>query len=512
MLSLTEKQKLTFANEYSEKFFILFFNISSIQKNYSHDTISIYDNSKNSWFNFIGALTNELKFDLSFQLENNSYNMPSISISIIEDRIDLISLAKILAINFSEFELYFITNELSIDEALPLMKGIIGIDQIDIINEPYSMSLVSIDDKYDKVFPPLILSTTLSWVNLTNDAEKYIGESVPIVYGFIENPGLPIPLFFDDLTTRKWAICNHQITDLSGLQILADGVVVSNSFYTLNYDSVNNVHQLIVATDLNYQTYFKGKKITCVCKGLLYNSANPSIGNVVLHMLQNYSNLDASLIDTQGINTHSVYLSIYKVARFFNSSSTVFETIKELSSEFPFIFSNSGFAKTIICVDSNYIPYTFELLKYKHWLERIKGIRISKHTSMYSKLNAKYKYDALNNRWKGYDFIDETNNTNCANLQSRIGGLVKDKSPYDLYSVSEFNTARSILNYKSIIHSIPKFIMTYKCKHNCIVLELGDGVLLTDEELNIYRKKFMVIDKNISREFIYFTIVNVENL
>ena len=142
MLSLTEKQKLTFANEYSEKFFILFFNISSIQKNYSHDTISIYDNSKNSWFNFIGSLTNELKFDLSFQLENNSYNMPSISISIIEDRIDLISLAKILAINFSEFELYFITNELSIDEALPLMKGIIGIDQIDIINDPHDPSLL----------------------------------------------------------------------------------------------------------------------------------------------------------------------------------------------------------------------------------------------------------------------------------------------------------------------------------------------------------------------------------
>jgi len=522
MIALTDKQFKTFTNEYSEKFFILFLTIGSLDKNYSHDNVSIYDATKNSWFNFIGSFVNDIKLDLSYKSIDNSYNVPNINISIIDYSVDFIRLSKELAINFSEFKLYFATNELSIDEALPLFQGTIGIDTIDIIGNPINMTFLNVDNKYDKIFPPIVLSTSSVWANLLNDAEKYTGESVPIIYGFLDFPGVPIPLCFDDITgSVKYTIANHALGLNTAIyytnpncRIFADGIEVTSTFWTASYNSTYNITFLTV-TRLNYNTYFKGKKITCACGGLLYNVATPtypSIGQVVLHMLQNYSGLTASLIDLQKIADTIIYLSSYKVARFFNSSSTVFETIKELSLEFPFLFTNSGFAKTVTCTDYSNIPFTYELSINKVYLERVKGIKISKVSELFNKFSARYKYDALNNRWKGFAYYDSTNNSDCANLKTKIGDVDKEKPALELYSVSDLATAQNILLAQIKKFSIPKFQIVYKCKHNSIGLELGDGLYLTDEEINIIRKKFIVTGKLIGRDFIYLTVENAENL
>jgi len=515
MISLNSKQKNTFNNEYSEKFFILFTEIGNMQRNYSHENLSIYDNLKNSWFNFIGSFINDISFEVSFKPETNSYNLPSTSLTLIDSEIDLISLAKNLSINFSEIQLYFITDELFIDESLPLFKGIIGIDTIDTSENPFSISFVNTDNKYDAIFPPYILGVNVSGYSPANDAEKYNGESVPVVYGYPKGLGFPVPIYSDDgSTTVKYIICSHDCGTGLNFFLLADGIVVPSANYTRYYDAILGFY-FVQMTYANYTTYCKGKKVTCYCAGLLYdytNVKNPSIGEVVLHILENYSNLESSDINSQAIATAIAYLSSYQVARFFNASTTAFDVIKELGIEFPFIFNDSGIKKSITCVDPNFTPYTFELLKYKHWIERNKGIKITKASDTYNKFIAKYIFDALNNRWQGNSTIDYTNNNDCKVLKSKIGNIDKEKEILELYSVDDLSTVNNILLWQVKLYAIQRFTITYKCKHNCIILELGDGVLLTDEELGIARKKFMVIGKLIKRDFIYITIQNVENL
>jgi len=513
MLILPEKTKDSFNNENIGKYFLIIIKFPNEYKFYSHNNIIIYNPIKDTWYNFLGSLTSEIQFSTGFKSKDNSVRIPSINISIV-DNIDLFDMTKLYEINFSEISLYLSTEDLNLNEALPLFKGVIGINEIDLVGNPFSVSFTNIDYKYDKIFPPLVLEKTNPIFYLYNDAEKYIGEYIPIIFGKIEYPGCPIPMIYDSTTIRQYAICNHY--PITSVSIYSDGILVPVIAYSLGQtwsEKYGYISLISIVNNSYYISYFKNKKITATCDGLLYNSPNnPSIGDIILYMLQNYSNLSSDLIDLQGIYINKAYLSSFKVSRFFNSSSTIFDTIKELTSEFPFFINTRGFTKSIVCTDPLNIPYTFVMQKYKHYLERVKGIAITKHTELYNKFSVRYKYDALNNRWLGYDYLDSSNNNDCLVLQVKLGGLIKEKEPLDLYSVSDATTARNILNYLTKIYCFNRYSITYKCKHNTIFLEIGDGILLIDEELNFNREKFVVVDKTIGRDFIYFTLENTERI
>jgi hypothetical protein len=508
MLVITDKAKLTLGTPV-EKFFLVRINFKNNPKFYSNDAIVIEDLQNDTEFLYKGSLANEISIKYSLNLEKKSIDKQSITLNVV-DQINFFDLSKLYELNLVDCEIMFTAKGLDFIEAIKLYEGILNVSSVGLDNEYLSFSLVSNDDKYNKVFPPLQINSNLSFCLPTFDAEKYISESIPIVYGYIPYPGFPIPLFYDDNTTRRYAIANHNVTNDATFKVYADGIEISSSYYTKTWDSVNSIFY-IQTTGTNYTNYFKGKKITCSCKGLLYTSVNPNIVEVFEHMILNYSNfsLYPDKIDLIFSTLQKQYLANFTVARFFNNISNIFDTIEELQNDFPFALYDRNLKKTILCINPLTIPYNNVFVKSRHAFEREQNIGVSKPSDIFNIFAIRYKYDALNNRWLGYKKRDRYNDINCENSYNRIG-YDKDFGVLDLYSVYEDSVADDILDYLVNVFALTSYYITYKCLHSQITYELMDGILLIDEDLGIDRKKFIVINKVIDRRFVYLTFRNTE--
>lgn len=508
MLTISNKAKIVFGTPL-QKYFLVRINFTNNPKFYSNDALIVNDIINNTEYLFKGSLSNELSIKQSLNLENKSIDKPSVTINIV-DQINFFNLSKLYELNLVNCQILFIAKGLSYSDSISLFEGILNVSSVGLDNEYISFSVVSDNDKYNKVFPPLQINSNLSFCLTTYDAEKYIGESFPIIFGYIPYPGLPIPLFYDNNSIRRYAIANHNVINDSTFKIYANGIEVSSSYYTKTWDNLNNIFY-IETSGTNYTTYFKDKKITCSCKGLLYSSSNPNISDVIEYMLSNYSGLSISLdkIDISYILLQKQYLSNFLIARFFNGVSNIFDSIEELQNDFPFALYDRNFKKTILCINPLSIPYNNIFLKEKHSFERQKNIGISQPNNIFNIFAIRYKYDSLNNRWLGYKKRDRNNDVNCQYSYNRLG-YDKDFGVLDLYSVYDDSVADLILDYLINVHSLTSYYITYKCLHNEIVYELMDGVLLIDKELGINKKKFIVVNKIIDKEFVYLTFKNTE--
>ena len=492
-----------------EKYFLLKINFNNNPKFYSNDSVIVNDFVNNTEFYFKGTISNEISLKNSLNIKDKSIDRQSITVNII-DSFNFFDFSKLHELNLINAELLFITSNMDYSEAIKLYEGILSVNSVELENEYFNFSITSKNDKFNKTFPPNQINSLLSYCLVTFDAEKYIGESIPIVFGLIPYPGYPIPLFYDDNSIRRYAIANHNVVNDATFKVYADGIELSSSYYTKVWDVTNSIFY-IQTSGTNYINYFKGKKITCSCKGLLYTSDNPKISDVIKYMLLNYSyfSLKPSLIDESYIDFQGLYLNNFKVARFFNGISTVFDSIEELQNDFPFCLYDRDLKKTILSLDINSLSYNNIFLNTKHSFERIKGISISKPDELFNIFTIRYKYDALNNRWLGYKKRDRFNDSKCLSCYNRIG-YERDYGVLDLYSVYDDNVAEKILDYLVSMFSINLYYLTYKCLHNQIMYELMDGILLIDEDLGIDRKKFIVINKVIDRKFVYLTFRNTE--
>jgi hypothetical protein len=507
MLNISDNALKAFSNPNLKKTFLFDIRFPGYRKFYSTDSLLVFNEVQNDFIKFTGSIINDISFNTSFNFKNNSPSISSINVNII-DSINLYEISKTFELNTVEAYIYFTAEDLTLNESIEIFRGIINLKSLGLENESFSLNIINNDFKYDKQFPPIKLNSSLPYVDLRNDAEKYTSEPIPIIYGYIKFPGLPIPLFYDDGNIRKYVICNHDLSSVSNFNIYADGVLVSSSNYTKLYNATNNIY-IITLTNSQYLTYFQNKKITCTCRGKFASSSNPTIGQVVKDILDNYTNLEDNDIDFNHINLQSGFLSSYTVSRFFNSNDTAFNTINELSSEFPFIMITRGFKKSIVSLDVINKNYTFPLVSNKNIFDRNRNIIISSIDEVFNKFSVSYSYDALNNRWKNYSENNSQNNSLCLTSFNRIG-LEKERVTQELFSVAEEDVAKNILDNLTASFSQFYFMFNYKSRHDVISVEIGDGILLTDTELEIDSKRFIVINKSLSSDFVSLLIKNVD--
>jgi hypothetical protein len=654
MLDINNNLTSRLLDEHSKKIFIVKINFPNNIRYYSTDSFVIHDTTFGNIF-IKGSIENDIVYKESFDYINNSVSISSISIDFFDDELDLFELSKTYELNLIEASVYFGTNDLLLDDFIQLFNGIIRINKIGLIGDLISLNIENVDNKFDKLFPPLKLSDQLVWTNLENEAEKYNGELVPIIYGSILEPGLPIPLYFDDGIVTKYAVANHNV---SNLQVFADGELIPSFKYTDSYDASIGIYKIdptfiitgqitllrngenlnssyYTVTDLgggdfrinvlppppvvvwevevdfgsgfelvpfdkahlyfrafdtyrlyvhidtyddpikvygngeeveplqikrdpvfpsgfqaeirvrsvgigddvykvlvggeeipddfydvtfeyNYNEYivnvtgynyfneaFRGKKITASCDGLL--ASNPILPSVINDMLNRFSNLPISKIDTSNILS-KIELNGFKVNRFFNSDSTLFETLDELSLNFPFIVTNRNDKKSINSVLLN-TSAIFDLIENANLFDRDEQIKITGPQELYNVFSVRYDYNALDNRWNKFISKDRTNDAQCQTAYARIS-LDKELKTFDLYSVNDLVTANNILSYKIDLFTTFHYIMMYLCKHDVVTLELGDKILITDSEYDFVNKKFMVINKIINQDFTQLIVMS----
>jgi hypothetical protein len=657
MLSISSNLQSKLLDEHSKKIFIVRIDFPDNIRYYTTDSFIINDPSSGKNIFCKGSIQSNIQYKESYDHINNSVSVSSISIELFDDELDLFELSKTVELNLIEAFIYFGADNLDFDDYIELFHGIVRVNEIGLIGDSISLSIENIDDKYDKLFPPLKLSDQLTWTDLRFDAEKYNGESIPIIYGSIDEPGLPIPLYYDDDVIKKYVVANH---NLSNVQVYGDGELINPLNYSASYEPVNSIYKIepgfiaissitisrngqvlnpiyYSVTDLGggnfsisvlppppvvtwqvevdfgsgfelvpfdkaheyyrafdtyrlyvhvdstsdpiqifgngeevtplqitytpvapsgyqaeirvrsigigedtyevlisdeiidndfytvtfqynyneyiidvtgynyYNAFFKGKKITASCDGLL--STTQSLPNVIDHLLKNYSNLPVSRIDSTDILSKTE-LNNFKVNRFFNGDSTLFETINELSQHFPFILTNRGLKKSINSTLIN-TGAIFDLVEFANLFDRNKKINITGPQEIYNAFSVRYKYNALDNRWAAFEKRDRTNDSQCQASYVRVN-IDKELKTFELFSVNDDITAIGIINYKIDLFTRFHYIFLYLCKHDTIVLEEADKILVNDSEYAFVNKKFIVIGKVIDQDFVQLKLMSTE--
>lgn len=321
----------------------------------------------------------------------------------------------------------------------------------------------------------------------------------------------PLQITFDPVFPSGWIAEIRVRTPNTGndfFQVYAEGFLVDAEFYEIQHIVETNTY-IITVNDYNYYNiYFAGKKVTAAGRALLGD--NVRIAEMIKYILENYSNLPPELVDSDFIDAQNGFLTAFRVARFFNGDSTAFDTINDLATEFPYITTDRGLKKAIHAVNSN-IDFSYGLTLDGNIFDRDREIMISDPDELYNIFSVRYKYDALNNRWHGYKFRNRNNDSNCLDCFNRIA-MDKEMPTLELYSVKDDGVAESVLDYLTYAFTRFYYLITYICDISTLILEVGDGVLVTDHELNITDKKFIILNKNLDSSHVTLVVKNMEPL
>lgn len=233
MLDISDSLKEALSDINLQRYFLLKLIFpDNIIKYFSTDAIQVFSTIENKFLFFKNGIIGNPTFSKGYNYKNDTVINPSVNINMIFDE-DLFEFSKVTRLNLTDAFLYFYVEGLRLEDALELYHGIVDIGTIGLENDPVTFSIRSLDNKYDKIFPPLKINSNVTGMLPINDAEKFVGDLVPVVFGDIKNPGLPVPLYFDNGNTRKFVIANHNLTQ--PIEVFADGIKIADNKFSLSF-------------------------------------------------------------------------------------------------------------------------------------------------------------------------------------------------------------------------------------------------------------------------------------
>lgn len=466
----------------------------TLDKSYQGDTATgaefnvVYDFSR---VRFVPALRVTNYPESSIDLEAKSSEISSMGLEIAGTlRLQDLSANNVILPN-GVAEVRLIHEGLLWEDGFILMRGAVRDIQWSTDDVPFGFRIVESRLTKDKRFPPNKITSD----NFPDAPEQSVGNAYPILYGsFVESPTYFVGLIDGN---NRFVVAGHNVTSIT--QAYHEGIAFTHANEGLAVDGDGNAY------------YYIDTPFAITDEAITVTGTAPitSLGDMIVDMVLNYSDLPSREIDLAGLDGVANALSGYIASSIFNgsgnNSATVFESLQNrIAQQFPIIPAVTGGEYGFLTLPLDNPIIEDRLFYGQNIIRRESLVTETDIDKVFNSFELQYAFNARLNEYTKTKKLNKDNSEVLRDSEEKYG--LREETTITAPDITDDSMAIALLRFYELYFSGVFKIIRYLCTLDASHIFEGNFVQVTDTNLGWSSKNFIVISRQLRKDSISLTL------